>query len=314
MSHSVRSCHVPAQVMDATTTVSMGQRAGVLLALIAPFLGLLVAVYGFWGWGLSWIDLALLAVMYVATGLGVTIGFHRLFTHRSFETSRPVKLLLAVLGSMAVEGSLLRWVATHRQHHQHSDQVDDPHSPRRLGDGLLGALAGWWHGHIGWTLETRAVDFNRYAQDLQRDDGLRRVSRLFGLWVGLGFLIPAVAGGLVTRTPTGALLGFLWGGLVRVFLIHHVTWSINSVCHLWGTRPFRTRDRSCNNFFCGFLSFGEGWHNNHHAFPTSARHGLRWWQLDVSYLVIYLMRWLGLAWCVRVPALDQRVDRRVPGT
>ncbi|MHC4234789.1 MAG: acyl-CoA desaturase [Planctomycetota bacterium] len=270
-----------------------------------------MAVYGFWGWGFSWIDLVILAAMYTATGLGITIGFHRLFTHRSFETIRPVRILLAVLGSMAVHGPLLRWVATHRRHHQHSDQVEDPHSPHRFGGGFLGVLAGWWHAHIGWIFKPKAPGLDRYVRDLQKDVVLRHVSRLFGVWVALGLVIPAIAGGLITGTWPGALLGFLWGGLVRVFLVHHVTWSINSVCHLWGTRPYESGDESRNNVVCGVLAFGEGWHNNHHAFPTSARHGLRWWQLDLGYLVICVMKWLGLAWRVRVPARERTVTKRI---
>lgn len=274
------------------------------MAVIAPFVGLLVAIYGFWGRGFSWVDLALLALMYTATGLGITIGYHRLFTHRSFETVRPIRLLLAVLGSMAVQGPVLRWVATHRRHHQHSDRVEDPHSPHGSGRGVLGVIAGWWHAHLGWVFRPDAPDLERYAQDLQKDGILRLVSRYFGVWVALGLLLPTVAGGLITQSWVGALLGFLWGGLVRIFLVHHVTWSINSICHLWGTRPFDSGDQSRNNLVCGVLAFGEGWHNNHHAFPSSARHGLRWWQVDIGFLVICLLKSLGLAWRVRVPGRD----------
>jgi len=287
---------------DSVTSVSAAHEVGTFVGVVAPLVGLLVAVYGLWGWGFSWIDLVILAVMYTATGFGITIGYHRLFTHRSFETNRPVKFILAVLGSMAVEGPLLRWVATHRRHHQHSDQEADPHSPHRFGDGFWGVLAGWWHAHVGWIFKPIVPGLDRYIQDLKKDKLLQSVSRLFGVWVALGLVIPAVAGGLLTGTWMGALLGFLWGGLVRVFLVHHATWSINSVCHLWGSRPYPTRDESRNNIFFGMLALGEGWHNNHHAFPTSARHGLRWWQLDVSYSVICVMKWLGLAWRVRVPA------------
>ncbi len=288
---------------DSAPAISNTQRTVTLFAVVAPFIGLLVAVYGFWGWGFSWVDLALLVVMYAASGLGITIGFHRLFTHRSFETVRPIKFVLAVLGSMAVQGPLLEWVATHRKHHLHSDQDDDPHSPNRFGHSFLSVIAGWWHAHVGWILDRKPIAFSRYVRDIQKDRMLRRVSDLFGVWVLLGLTIPAVAGGLISGTWQGALLGFLWGGLVRVFLVHHVTWSINSVCHLWGTRPFRSSDHSRNNALFGILAFGEGWHNNHHAFPTSARHGLQWWQFDSSYLIILAMQRLGLAWRVRVPAL-----------
>ncbi|MHC5112083.1 MAG: acyl-CoA desaturase [Planctomycetota bacterium] len=203
---------------------------------------------------------------------------------------------------MAVEGPLLRWVATHRKHHQHSDDVEDPHSPHQGGCGLLGVLVGWWHAHIGWMFKPHGTGLQQYVKDFRKDKAIRGVSRLFGLWVVLGLAIPAISGGLITGSWKGALLGFLWGGLVRVFLVHHVTWSINSVCHLWGTRPFDGGDHSRNNMIFGLLALGEGWHNNHHAFPTSARYGIRWWQLDLGFWVIRALSWLGLAWDVRLPA------------
>lgn len=280
------------------------QRIATLVAVIIPFLGLLLAVYGFWGWGFSRVDLGILVVMYAATGLGITVGYHRLFTHRSFDTIRPIKILLAILGSMAVEGPLLRWVATHRKHHQHSDGAEDPHSPHQSGRGFLGILGGWWHAHVGWMFKPHAPGLHRYIKDFKKDKAVRSVSRLFGLWVALGLVIPAMAGGLITGSWKGVLLGFLWGGLVRVFLVHHVTWSINSVCHLWGTRPFAGGDHSRNNVIFGLLGLGEGWHNNHHAFPNSARYGFRWWQLDIGFWVIRTLSWLGLAWDVRLPSLQ----------
>ncbi|RMF75494.1 MAG: acyl-CoA desaturase [Planctomycetota bacterium] len=291
---------------ETTPRVTVKQQIGSLIAVLVPFLGVLFAAYECWGWGFTWTELSLLLVMYVATGLGVTVGYHRLFTHRSFETVRPVKIALAILGSMAVEGPLLRWVATHRRHHQHSDRPDDPHSPHHYGVGVRAILAGWWHAHMGWIFRPLAPGLDRYVRDLAQDRGLRRISQTFGVWVVVGLLAPAIAGGVIAGTWWGVLLGFLWGGLVRVFVVHHVTWSINSVCHLWGSRPYATRDRSRNNLLFGVLGFGEGWHNNHHAFPTSARHGLRWWQFDTSYLFIRLLESLGLAWRVRVPAETRR--------
>lgn len=296
--------------VDSATSVSKANRIAVFVGVVTPMVGFLVAVYGMWGWGFSWVDLVILAVMYVASGLGITVGYHRLFTHRSFETAMPVKLFWAVLGSMAVQGPLLRWVATHRRHHQFSDQIEDPHSPHGMGGGFLGVVAGWWHAHVGWIFDPPIPDLERYVGDLKKDRAIPRVSRLFGVWIALGLAIPAVAGGLIAGTWMGALRGLLWGGLVRVFLVHHATWSINSVCHLWGTRPFESHDESRNNLLCGILALGEGWHNNHHAFPTSARHGLRWWQIDLGYLVICVMKWLGLAWHVRVPA-HEKTRRRL---
>lgn len=284
-----------------------------LAAVLIPPAGLITAILLLWGVAFNWIYLALLGSMYVLTALGITVGYHRLFTHRSFKAPRPVAAVLAALGSMAVEGPMLQWVATHRRHHQHSDDHGDPHSPHNHGDGLLGTLRGLWHAHMGWLFDSHTfvtardgfssvpIPLRRYVADLERHRLYRWMSATFPVWAVLGLLIPAAIGGIATLSWTGVLLGFVWGGLVRVLLLHHVTWSINSVCHIWGTRPFRSHDESRNNAIFGVLALGEGWHNNHHAFPTSARHGLRWWQLDVSYLVIRALGLLGLASEIRVP-------------
>jgi stearoyl-CoA desaturase (delta-9 desaturase) len=272
-----------------------------LVAVITPFAGFLAAVVFLWGRGFDWLHLILLLSMYVVTALGVTLGFHRLFTHRSFETYRPIKYLLAIFGSMAMEGPLLKWVASHRVHHQHSDTHRDPHSPHMHGDGMMGTLKGFWHAHIGWIFRPDIPNLPKYVGDLVRDSGLKKLSDLFTVWVLLGLAIPTVLGGLITMTWSGALLGFLWGGLARIFFVHHMTWSINSVCHLWGGRPFASADESRNNLIFGIVGFGEGWHNNHHAFPNSARHGLAWWQIDLTYYIIRAMEICRLAWKVKVP-------------
>lgn len=295
----------------ALPRIPPAQRFVTLGAVIVPLLGLIGAIFGVWGWGFTWAELGLLVGMYAATVLGVTVGFHRLFTHRSFETIRPVKLVLAILGSMSVQGPLFKWVAVHRRHHQYSDEVNDPHSPHGHGGGAWGVIAGWFHAHIGWMFRADPPDLGRYVRDLRSDRVLHAVSRTFSLWVILGLLIPAMIGALIAGTWTGALLGFLWGGLARIFLAHHVTWSINSICHMWGRRTFESRDHSRNNFICGVIAFGEGWHNNHHAFPTSARHGLRWWEVDMSYAIIYAMKLVGLAWRVRVPAAEAIAIKRI---
>jgi stearoyl-CoA desaturase (delta-9 desaturase) len=281
-----------------------------LAAVVLPFIGLVAAIVLLWGIAFNWVHLVILAVMYIATGLGITIGYHRLFTHGSFKTSRVVTAILAVLGSMAVEGPLLHWVATHRKHHQHSDHEDDPHSPHIHGTGLWSMIRGLYHAHVGWIFRANPRSLARYTGDLRKDKMLQWVSRLFPLWVLVGLLIPALLGGLLTMSWTGVLLGFIWGGLVRIFLVHHVTWSINSVCHIWGSRPYDCHDESRNNVVFGVLAFGEGWHNNHHAFPTSARHGLRWWQIDTSYLIIWVMSKIGLARDVRIPSKDRITARR----
>ena len=283
----------------ALPAASFGVGMANLTVVIAPFLGFVAVVISLWGRGFSGIDCGLLFGMYVLTALGITVGYHRLFTHRAFETNKAVQFVLAVLGSMAVEGPLLKWVAVHRRHHQHSDTHEDPHTPHDHGYGLRGLLRGVWHAHMGWFFEADSPNLPYYVKDLRQSGLLRWVSKLFPLWATLGLLIPAALGGLLTGTWMGALSGLMWGGLARIFLVHHVTWSINSVCHLWGSRPFKTGDQSRNNFVFGALGLGEGWHNNHHAFPTSARFGLRWWQIDLGYWFICALTSLGLAAAVK---------------
>jgi stearoyl-CoA desaturase (Delta-9 desaturase) len=303
--------HDPHDHDHAPHDISLAMKLTNLGAIVIPFCGLIAAIVLLWGWGFSWTHLFIMAGMYLATGLGITVGFHRLFTHKSFETYKPLQALFAVLGSMAVEGPVFRWVAQHRQHHQHSDEAMDPHSPHLHGGGFKGMLKGLWHSHAGWLFSKESPKLNKYIPDLMKSRVLTWVSETFTLWAVVGVLLPTLLGGLITLSWTGALLGFIWGGLVRIFLVHHVTWSINSVCHLWGSKPFRSHDESRNNVVFGVLAMGEGWHNNHHAFPTSARHGLRWWQVDLSYYVIRTMECLGLAWQVRVPAAAAIEAKRV---
>ena len=288
--------------MDGHSTEVSGLIKAVnLIAVTAPFVGVIVAALLLWGHGFHWQSLVIFALMYLLTAGGVTVGFHRLFTHRAYETNAVVKCILAFMGSMAIEGPLFRWVATHRRHHQHADDLEDPHSPHLHGHGMLGMLRGLWHAHMGWMFEPDAPGMARYVGDLRKDPMLRAMNALFPLWAAVSMLLPAALGGLLSLSWTGALLGFLWGGLVRLFVLHHITWSINSVCHLWGYKSFRAGDESRNNVVFGVLALGEGWHNNHHAFPTSARHGLRWWELDISYWIIRAMQAVGLAWKVRIP-------------
>ena len=281
-----------------------------LTAMILPPLGLVAAIILLWGWGVTWVDLGLLVGFYLLTAVGITVGFHRLFVHRSFETVTAVKVALAAFGSMAVQGSLFQWAAQHRRHHEHSDTEHDPHSPHCYGGGPLGRLRGFWHAHIGWAFEPGPGSLTRYIGDLRRSLALRIASALFPLWVALGLIVPAVLGGLITGTWAGVWTGLIWGGLVRLFLVHHVTWSVNSAGHLWGTRPYRNSDQSRDNLVLGVLALGEGWHNTHHAFPTSARHGLRWWQVDVSYYLIRLLALCGLAWNVKLPSRDAQARAR----
>jgi stearoyl-CoA desaturase (delta-9 desaturase) len=269
--------------------------AGVLL----PFLGFLVAVVLLWNTLVDWSDLVVMLIMYVVTGLGVTLGFHRLLTHRSFQTFKPVEYGLAILGSMAVQGPVMSWVADHRKHHAHTDKDGDPHSPHGHGGGLKGALAGLWYAHMGWLFDRAGqAEHVRYAKDLCEDPGMRVINRTFLLWVIAGIALPFGLGYLFDGTLAGALTGALWGGAVRIFALHHLTWSINSVCHFFGTRRFAIDDESTNVFWLAPFTFGESWHHNHHAFPRSAVHGLKWWEIDPTALVIRAMRRLKLAWNV----------------
>ncbi len=273
-------------------------KATTLFFIILPLLATLAAPFFF---NFSWLDGGLLLGFYVISMMGITVGYHRLFTHASFETPTWVKCVFAIFGSMALQGSLFDWVATHRRHHQFSDTKDDPHSPHHHGTGIWAMIKGAYHSHIGWFFKPEPVNMTRYIKDLRNSRALRVMNALFPLWVVLALILPGILGGLLSQSWKGALTGFLWGGLVRVFLVHHITWSINSACHIWGSRPFQSKDLSRNNMIFGILALGEGWHNTHHAFPRSARHGLRWWEIDGSYGVIRLLSLFGLAWDIRLP-------------
>ena len=265
-----------------------------------PVLALGLVVWQVWGDFLRWSDVVVFAIMYVATGLGVTVGFHRHFTHRSFKTKKPVRATLAVLGSAAIEGPIISWVADHRKHHTFSDQEGDPHSPHvGHGGGFRGALKGLFHAHVGWLfIHTQRGARKRYARDLLEDPVVSFVDRHFLAWV-IGGLVAAFAlGWAIGGSFYAALTGLLWGGAVRMLVVHHVTYSINSLCHFFGRRRFETGDESRNLFWLSLPTFGESWHNNHHAFPTSAMHGMRAWELDPSALVIRGLEKTGLAWDV----------------
>ena len=279
-----------------------------LAGVVVPFVGVLVAIVLTWNRWVDAVDLALLAGFYVITAMGVTVGFHRLLTHRSFRTYPRIERAFAVLGSLSVQGSVLDWVADHRKHHAHTDVEGDPHSPH-VGHGS--GLAGLWHAHAGWLTETQGqADWKRYARELYEDPKMRRVGKRFPQLVLLSLLLPTFAGfALHGWTLEGAIRGYVWGGLVRIFLVHHVTWSVNSVCHFFGSRRFAIDDQSTNVAWLAIPSLGESWHHNHHAFPRSARHGLRWYELDLSALIIAGLEKLGLAWdVVRIPPERQALQ------
>lgn len=287
-----------------------------LVEVAVPFAGAGAAVLLLWRRGVHPLDLWLLAGMYSLTLIGIGVGFHRYFSHRSFETSLPVKILLAVVGSMAAQGPVHWWGSIHRIHHARSDQAGDPHSPNLHGPGLRGRLKGLVYAQFAWLFlhDLREGDGRRHGMDLALDPTLAAIDRVYLIWVFLGLAIPAAVGGLVTGSWAGAATGLLWGGLVRIFLVHHSFWSINSICHLYGSAPYPSRDSSRNNPWIGLVAFGDGWHNNHHMFPAAAVHGFHWWQVDVNGYVIRLLEAVGLAWEVKRPSRDQIASRRVDAT
>ncbi len=287
------------------------QSIGVLIALwafvVIPFVALIVAVPLAWGGALTWVDVAIGAFFYVISGLGITVGFHRYFTHGSFKARRGLRVALAVAGCMAIQGEPTQWVADHRRHHTFSDQEGDPHSPWRFGTSFWALTKGLWFAHMGWLFHRELSNRERFAPDLLADKDIRRVDRLFPLIVALSILAPAAAGGLITMSWSGALWAFFWAGLVRVSLLHHVTWSINSVCHVYGERPFAVRngDKASNFWPLAIISFGESWHNLHHSDPTCARHGVLKGQVDISARTIWVFEKLGWASDIRWPKAER---------
>ncbi len=266
---------------------SLAMKLAVLFVVVVPFIGTLYAMVMLWNQWVDWLDVTLMLVLYIFSGLGITMGFHRMLTHKSFMAKPWLRRLLLIAGCMAVEGDPMTWASTHIQHHAHSDDEDDPHSP----------LEGLWHSHVGWLFKHQH-NIDVYGSWLKKDPDVVWVTKTWLFWVALGLIIP---------TAIAGWSGLIWGGLVRIFLTHHITWSVNSICHTFGSRDFQTRDASRNNFIVGLLAFGEGWHNNHHAFPRSAFHGLRWWQIDISAYLIRGLERLGLVWnVVRVKEEDLR--------
>ena len=287
---------------------SVLEQSLVIAFMIIPVVALVAAVTLTWGWGITLLDVVIATIAYFGTGLGVTVGFHRHFTHKSFKATRPLKVALAVTGSLAFQGSIVSWVADHRRHHAFSDKEGDPHSPWLFGTGPLAIARGFWHAHMGWLFDRDKTNARRFAPDLLADRDIAAVDRQFVLLTAVSLGVPALLGGLLSWSWWGALTAFLWGGLVRVGLLHHVTWSINSICHMAGRRPFGTRDRSANVWWLAVLSFGESWHNLHHADPTCARHGVKRGQIDMSARIIWLFEKFGWVHAVRWPT-PQRLER-----
>ena len=287
-----------------------------IAAVVVPFLGVVTAGVLLWHHFLGLGDLAVLAVMYLLTGIGVTVGFHRLLTHRAFQTYAWLRYVFAVLGSMSLQGPVIDWVADHRKHHTFADEDGDPHSPHvGVGSGVSGMLRGLWHAHTGWLFRTHGqASSSRFAGDLVTDPTMRRINRAFPLIATASLLAPFLLGlALGAGAIAAGLSALLWGGLVRIFLVHHITWSINSICHFFGRRRFDIEDHSTNVFWLALPSLGEAWHHNHHAFPQSAFHGLRWYELDPSGWLILLLGRVGLAWDV-VRVTPERARAKLAGS
>ncbi|WP_034276437.1 acyl-CoA desaturase [Haloechinothrix halophila] len=280
---------------------STGVQVSVYIGVVAPLLALLAAIPFAWGWGLSWLDVGLFVAFYGFAAAGITVGFHRYFTHGSFKAKRWLRITLAIAGSTALQGPLLVWVADHRRHHAFSDKEGDPHSPWLFGTSPVAIAKGFWHAHMGWLFDRDTTNIERFAPDLAKDPDMRAVDRHFWLWTLLSLVLPGVLGGLLSWSLWGAVTAFFWAGLVRVCVLHHVTWAINSVCHMIGERPFSSRDRSANFWPLAILSLGESWHNLHHADPTSARHGVKRGQIDISARMIWFFEKFGWAHDVRWP-------------
>jgi stearoyl-CoA desaturase (Delta-9 desaturase) len=287
-----------------------GHRTLVGIFVAVPLLALLLAVPFAWGWGLGWHDILLAFVFYMVSGLGISAGFHRYFTHSSFKAKRPLRLALAVAGSLAFEGPILNWVADHRRHHKYSDREGDPHSPWRFGNDWKALTKGLAWAHAGWIFEGNRTSQQKFCPDLLADSSIRRISRWFPAYAGISLFLPALIGGLWSMTLAGAVTAFFWAGLVRVALLQHVTWSINSICHTFGKEEFAVRDKARNVSWLAIASFGESWHNLHHADPTCARHGVLKGQIDISARLIWILEKLGWVYDVRWPDRDRLTAKR----
>jgi stearoyl-CoA desaturase (Delta-9 desaturase) len=290
---------------------SRGEQVALFLFIALPFIALVTAIPFAWGGWLGPVDVAIALSFYIVSGLGITVGFHRYFTHSSFKAKRPLRIALAIAGSLAIEGPVIRWVADHRKHHAFSDKEGDPHSPWRYGDTVGALVKGLWYAHIGWLFNVEQTPIDKYAPDLRDDKDIKRISDRFETLVLVSMLAPALLGGLITWSWQGALTAFFWGSLVRVGFLHHVTWSINSICHTIGEKPFKSRDKSGNVWWLAIPSFGESWHNLHHADPTCARHGVLKGQLDSSARVIRWFEQAGWANEVRWPSETRLEARRL---
>ncbi|HTW19127.1 MAG TPA: acyl-CoA desaturase [Mycobacteriales bacterium] len=297
---------LPATVRTRTARGARAEQAILLVVIVVPLLALVAAIPVAWGWGIGWHDILLAFVMYAISGHGITVGFHRYFTHGAFKAKKALRIALAVAGSLAIEGPVIRWVADHRRHHAFSDRQGDPHSPWRYGETFRALLKGLWHAHIGWMFDVEQTNHQRFAPDLLADRAIVRVSQAFPWLSAVSLLLPVLVGYAWSGWHwQGAVTALFWASLVRVALLHHVTWSVNSICHTFGAKPFMTRDRSVNVWWLAIPAMGESWHNLHHAEPTAARHGVLRGQLDSSARIIWTLEKLHLAYDVRWPTPER---------
>ena len=312
MTHTAVRPKAPPVEQEAPLT--RGAQIGLGAFIVVPFLALVLAVPVAWGGWLGWHDVVIALVFFMVSGMGITVGFHRHFTHKSFKARRGLKIALAIAGSLAIEGPVIRWVADHRKHHKFSDREGDPHSPWRYGTTVPALAKGLLYAHMMWMFNPEQTPRRQYAPDLMKDPDLVRIHKLFPAFLVFSVLAPPVIGGLWTMSWQGAVTAFFWASLIRIGLLHHVTWSINSICHTIGERPFKSRDKSANVWWLALLSHGESWHNLHHADPTCARHGVLRGQVDTSARMIWLFEKFGWAHDVRWPVPERVEARRVANT
>lgn len=305
MSESLNKQNISGQSMQVTVSsnhLKAIKRRFILSLSTISFLGFVFALFQLFTVKIGLLEVTLFSVMYVITTLGATVGFHRYFSHQAFKTSLTIRIILGILGSMAAQGSVISWVSIHRCHHQYTDRIGDPHSPHLHGKGIKAKLKGLWHAYLGWLLiDGELPNSLVFAKDLLKDPLIFQINRLYTTWIVLGLLIPTVLGGVITLSWIGAFQGFIWGGIVRLFWTFNSGYILNAIAHTYGHRLFNTPEQSRNNFWMAILTLGDGWHNNHHAFPNSANCGLKWWQIDISFWAIKLLEILGLVWDVKLP-------------
>ena len=301
VSFEENSSFTPQNITFKSDILKKYQLIHALAINIIPLIGTLIAIVVAIQDSVALLDIELLISFYILTMIGITVGYHRCFAHNTFKTNTAINVILIILGSMAAQGPLIYWVSNHRRHHQYSDRNGDPHSPYIKDGKSLNQLQGLYHAQIGWTYSHEMTNTVLFAKDLIRDSIISKINKLYYLWVLLGLLIPPLLGLIITGTLKGAITAFLWGSCIRLFVSIHITNSINSITHLYGTRPFNTKEKSTNNIWLALPTLGEAWHNNHHAFPNSAKFGLFWWQLDLGYYCIRFLELIGLAWNVKSP-------------